>query len=67
MDHQMDDFDPYEEPKLDFVQTQNPPAARLQDTPQLEEIKSRTELQDIDPHLTLTYNGLLLTSLRDSG
>ena len=48
MDHQMDDFDPYAEPKLNFEQTQSPPAPRLQ-----------AELQDVDPHLTLSYNGLL--------
>ena len=53
----MNDFDPYAEPKLDFEQTQSPPAPRLQGTPRPEEVKSRVELQDVDPHLTLSYNG----------
>ena len=67
MDHQMEDFDPYAEPKLDFVQTQTPPALRLQGTPRPEETKSREEPQGIDPHLTLSYNGSLPIFLRDGG
>ena len=63
----MDDFDPYADPKLDFVQTQNPPAPRLQGTPRTEEVKSRAELHDVDPHLTLSYNGLLPIFLRGGG
>ena len=63
----MGDFDPYAEPKLDFEQSQSPPVPRLQDIPRPEEAKSRVELQDVDPHTTLSYNGLSLILLRDGG
>jgi len=59
VDHQMDDFDPYAEPKFDFEQTKSPPALRLQGASRLEKVESRAEFQDIDPHVTLSYNGLL--------
>ena len=59
VDNQMDDFDPYAEPKFDFEQTKSPPAPRLQGTSRLEKVESRVEFQDIDPHVTLSYNGLL--------
>ena len=67
MDHQTGDFDPYAEPKLDFEQIQSPPASKPQGVPRPEEVKSRVEFQDVDPHITLSYNGLLLILLRDGG
>jgi len=61
MDYQMDDFDPYAEPKLDLEQTKSPPAAKRQGTPRQEKVGSRVEFQDVDPHVTLSYNGLSST------
>ena len=62
----MEDFDPYAEPKFDFEQTKSPPAPRLRGTPRPEKVESRVELQDIDPHVMLSYNGLLSILLRDA-
>jgi len=63
----MDDFDPYAEPKFDLEQTKSPPAPVTQGTPRPEKAESRVELQDVDPHVTLSYNGLLLIFLRSCG
>jgi len=63
----MDGFDPYAEPKFDFEQTGSPPAPGVEGTPRPEKVGSRVELQDIDPHVTLSYNGLLLIFLRGGG
>ena len=52
--NQMNDFDPYAEPKFCFEQTKSPPAPRFQNNTRKEKVGSRTEFQDIDPHLTLT-------------
>ena len=60
----MNDFDPYAEPKFCFEQTKSPPASRFQNNTRKEKVGSRTEFQDIDPHLTLSYNGLWLVFLR---
>jgi len=62
----MDDFDPYAEPKFDFEQTKSPPAPKLRGTPQSEKVESRAELQDIESHATLSYNGLLPIFLGDT-
>ena len=61
----MSDFDPYAEPKLDLEETQSPPAPRHRGASRPQEVKSRAEFQDVDPHLTLSYNGLSRTCLRD--
>jgi len=61
----MGDFDPYAEPKLDLEETQSPPPPRSRGTSRPQEVKSRAEFPDVDPHLTLSYNGLSHTSLRD--
>jgi len=63
----MDDFDPYAEPKFDFEQTKSPPAPGVQGTPRPEKVESRAEFQDVDPHVTLSYNGLLPIFLRRGG
>lgn len=55
--HHMDDFDPYAEPKLDLEQTKRPPAPRLQSIPRQDKVASRAEFQDVDPHVTLSFNG----------
>ena len=56
----MDNFDPYAEPKFDLEQTKSPSAPRFQNNTRKEKVGSRTEFQDVDPHLTLSYNGLSL-------
>ena len=59
-DDEMDDFDPYAEPKVDFEQTKSPQAPpRFQNNARKEKIKSGAEFQDFDPHVTLSFNGLL--------
>ncbi|KAF9648503.1 hypothetical protein BDM02DRAFT_3187058 [Thelephora ganbajun] len=55
----MDNFDPYAEPKFDFEQTKSPPVQRFQGTPRPQEVESRVEFQDVDSHLTLSYNETL--------
>jgi len=62
----MDDFDPYAEPKFEFEQTRTPPAPELRGPPRVEKVESRAELQGIDPHVTLSYNGSLPTLLKDA-
>ena len=67
VDHQMDDFDPYAEPKFDFEQVESPPVPRSRGTPQPEKVEPRAELQDAEPHGTLSYNGSLPIFSRDLG
>ena len=63
----MDDFDPYAEPMFNLEQTKSSPAPGVQGTPRPEKVESRAEFQDVDPHVTLSYNGLVLTFLRGGG
>jgi hypothetical protein len=65
LDYQMDDFDPYADPKFDFDRTESPPAPRVQGTSRQAEAAPPVEFQDVDPHVTLSFNGLLPTLLRD--
>jgi len=63
----MDDFDPYAEPKFDFEQAKSPSVPRLRGTPQPEKVEARAELQDAEPHGTLSYNGSLPVFSSDEG
>ena len=63
----MDDYDPYAEPKFNFEKTKSPQAPRVQSKYRTGKVGSRVEFQDVDLHTTLSYNGLLPISLRDSG
>jgi len=63
----MGDFDPYAEPKLDLEETQSPPAPKPPVAPRPAGVKSRAEFQDVDQHLTLSYNGLSRTCSGNGG
>ena len=66
MENEMDDFDPYAEPNFDLEQTKSPQVLRPQNNARKEKIISRAEFEDVDPHLTLSYNGLPIIFSRNN-